>query len=171
MNDFRISVFSQLTLPHHLLRFCVHLSHHSRKSLPGRESFCNPTSFWLFNFLDTFLSSLSGPNSTKFLDILNRGNVISEFISLFCHTLHFLSASVLEMSVLWVGKKGGWVLCWVSFTALWPRQQKGQQKQPETAHLLPTVTTSDAKPTLFQKHWTSCQKFQSARLTPGTMCV
>lgn len=75
------------------------------------------------------------------------------------------------MSVLWVDKKGGWALCWVSFTALWPRQQKGQQKQPETAHLLPIVTTSDGKPALFQKHWTSCQQFQSELLTPGTMCL
>lgn len=40
----------------------------------------------------------------------------------------------------------------VSFTALQPRQQKGQQKQPETAYLLPIVTASDGKPAVFQKH-------------------
>lgn len=40
----------------------------------------------------------------------------------------------------------------VSFTVLWPRQQKGQQKQPEAAHLLPIVTASAGKLALFQKH-------------------
>lgn len=40
----------------------------------------------------------------------------------------------------------------ISFIALQPKQQRGQQKQPETALLLPIVTASAGKPALFQKH-------------------
>lgn len=37
INDFHISVFPQLTLPHHLLRFHVTLSHHSENLSKARH--------------------------------------------------------------------------------------------------------------------------------------
>lgn len=67
MNDFHISVFIQLTLPHH--RFCVSLSHHS-PALPSAASVAIPHLFDLSDSWIPFCLVSQGQTSQSFLTYL-----------------------------------------------------------------------------------------------------